>query len=227
MWRLMRVLPGALMLGLGLSGCDGGGATGPAAEGTAAVRFAAAPGTESGQAGDLVIAGFNGTLTLTDVRIVVDDFELKRENDIAECSATGRTDLCATIEIGPTIIDLPLAAGVTALGSDLVPAGEYEEIEFDVVGAEDVAPTLLAQARALPGYADWPARASIAARGTFADAQSGEVRPFTVYFDLGAAVELEFRITIAGAGMGTVTIHVDPANWLPFQGGVIDLSAFD
>lgn len=227
MLRLMGFLVCAPVVVLGPTGCDGGGTTGPVAEGTAAVRFAASPGTESGEAGDLVITGFNGTLTLTDVRIVVDDFELKRENDIAECSAIPRTDLCADLEIAPAIVDLPLTAGVTVVGDDMVPAGEYEEIEFDVVNLRGSASALLAQARALPGYADWPEEASIAARGTFTDAQSGEVRPFTVYFDLSAAVELEFRMTIAHNGTGTMTVHVDPVTWLTFQGAVVDLSAID
>lgn len=214
---------------LALAGCDEG-TTEPAVDAQIAVRFAAPAGTEGGQTGNLVISGFNGTLTLTDVRIVVDDFELKRDNGIAECSATGSATLCADLAIGPAIVDLPLGAGVVTLGTQTVAGAEYEEIEFDVVNLEGSASGLLGQARAIAGYGDWPANASIAASGTFLDAQSGQTRPFTVYFDLDSEVELEFvtdRLDLSNGGSGTVTIHVDPRAWLTFQGAVIDLSAFD
>lgn len=213
---------------LSAAGCESG--TEPLVEGTVAVRFAGPIGTEGGQSSDLIIQGSNGTLTLTDVRIVVDDFELKRENDIAECDAAGRADVCADLEVGPALVDLPLTAGVTVIGQQAVPGAEYEEIEFDVVDLQGPAAGLLAQARALPGYSQWPANASIAARGTFRDAQSGQTRPFTVYFALDSAVELEFgatRLDLSDGGSGTVTIHVDPIEWLTLQGNVADLSFFD
>lgn len=227
MRRSLKAFAALPLLTLGLVACGDGGTIVPTARGTVAVRFAAPAGAETGQSSDLVIEGFNGTLTLTDVRIVVDDFELKRQNDIPECSATGQTNVCADLDIGPVIIDLPLSAGATVPADDQVPAGEYEEIEFDVVNLQGSASSLLPQARALAGYEDWPAQASIAATGTFRDAQSGQVRPFTVYFDLAAAVELEFRMTVGASGTSTLTIHVDPVTWLTFQGGVPDLSAFD
>lgn len=223
---LMVVAPVA---GLALAGC-GESTTEPAVDAVVAVKFAAQPGTEPGVSGNLVITGFNGTLTLTDIRVVVDDFELKRDNGIAECSQSGSADLCAELEMGPAVVDLPLGAGVVTLGSETVVGAEYEEIEFDVVNFEGSASGLLAQARAIAGYGDWPANASIAATGTFLDAQSGQTRPFTVYLDLDSEVELEFtpdRLDLSNGGSGTITVHVDPAAWLTFQGAVIDLSAYD
>lgn len=78
------------------------------------------------------------TLDLTQVTIVVERAQLKRQNNDActgdddehDAKWGGHAESCASVKIGPTLVDLPLDTSVVSLPMDLIPAGTFREIEF-------------------------------------------------------------------------------------------------
>jgi hypothetical protein len=102
--------------------------------GAAAASLDAAPITKNGH-----------TIVLKQVTIVVERAQLKQqstnacagdEDDDNQQSAgptsSSHTESCASVKIGPTLVDLPLDAGMTTLPMDVIPPGTYQQIEFRV-----------------------------------------------------------------------------------------------
>ncbi|HEX7050145.1 MAG TPA: hypothetical protein VF188_08100 [Longimicrobiales bacterium] len=251
---------GAFGLALGVAACGTESGLGPdGTEPVVVVRFVtAAPGTSAAAApvrgrnglapaaagvaaGDLAIEGSNGTLTLTDVRLVVAEFELERADD-GDCDSSGEGNPCDEFEdefeLAPYFLDLPLTGEAAVVGSDQVPEGTYEEIEFEVEDLEvedDDDADKATQIRDLfesirSEFADWPDSASMLVTGTFTPTD-GDPVPFRVYVDAEIEIELEFEppVTLSAADIDReVTIHVDPGAWFrDATGRVLDLSAFD
>jgi hypothetical protein len=80
------------------------------------------------------------TLNLTQVTIVVEHAQLKKLNTNA-CSGDedehdgkwgGHVESCASVRVGPTLVDLPLDNGMTTIPMNVLPAGAYREIEFSL-----------------------------------------------------------------------------------------------
>ncbi len=168
----------------------------------------------------LSITGDNGTLTITDVRFVLDRFELTAE--------AGSSDL----EIGPLFVDVPLSIGEVELVAASVPLGSYDEFGFEIDDLSDggAADSLLGVA-IRSEFPDWPSEASVAVVGSFTPAGGGSVRPFTIYIgaDIDVELDLDPILELADAAIETaLTIGVDPTRWLPIiQGDVPDLSPYD
>jgi hypothetical protein len=87
------------------------------------------------------------TLSLTQVTIVIEHAELKRQaantcmgdNDANDDRSGGDSDHqggqmedCASVEVGPALVDLPLDSGLVSLPMDLLPAGTFQEFEFHI-----------------------------------------------------------------------------------------------
>ena len=87
------------------------------------------------------------TLSLTQVTIVIEHAELKRQaantcvgdNDANDDRSGGDSDHeggqmedCASVEVGPALVDLPLDSGLVSLPMDLLPAGTFQEFEFRI-----------------------------------------------------------------------------------------------
>src|SRR6478752_3992092 len=98
-----------------------------------------AAGTSAASA-DVVPVTKNGhTLDLTQVTIVVERAQLKRQNtdacngddDEHEAHWLGH-ESCAEVKVGPTLVDLPLKGGMVSLPTNVIPAGTFQDIEFRV-----------------------------------------------------------------------------------------------
>jgi hypothetical protein len=100
--------------------------------GAASASLDAAPITKNGH-----------TIVLKQVTIVVERAQLKQQstnacagdeddNQQSAGPTSTHTESCASVKIGPTLVDLPLDAGMTTLPMDLIPPGTYQEIEFRV-----------------------------------------------------------------------------------------------
>jgi len=184
--------------------------------------------------GDLVLTGTNGVLTITDVKLVVSEFELKRDNDDDCEEVVGSDDDCEEFESAPFLVDLPLNGSEVVVATDRVPAGTYTEMEFEIEDLDDDADdsagnrTVIQQLRtqlraAYPGISD---DASVIVVGTFTPV-GGQARPFTVFLDADIEVEMALNppLTISESGANrTVTLSIDPALWFRSNGQVLDLS---
>lgn len=174
--------------------------------------------------GPIDVTGTNGTLTLEDVRLVVDEFKLEREE--GACEDGTAEDSCERFEALPHFLTVPLEEGTTSAFSEDVPPGTYVQLKFEV--KEE--PTLLGQIQ--EEFPNWPAEASVLVSGSFASAEDGDPVPFLVYFASGE-VKVQFGfdppLVIAETDAEqSVTVLVDPALWFAnADGTVLDLSQFD
>ena len=218
-----RILAAAAAL-LALAACDN-----PAGRGGDArvdLRFGVAGAARSSQArmqasgtDQLVITGTNGTLTITDLRLVVAEFKLKGDDDVNTCSETGGGDDCEDFEAGPLFVDLPLSQGAVSIAAGDVPAGVYEEIEFEVEDLDDdeedagerariqaLRQTILAQ------FPDWPREASLLVVGTFTPT-GGQPVAFRRFVEAEIEIEIELNpaLTVGEGGGGSVDVLLDPA----------------
>jgi hypothetical protein len=253
----MRRLLATALLPLALAACEDDDVTGPeVGEATVAIQFAATTPTASASAAsaslaqtaqqeELVLTGTNGDrLVLTDVFLIVSEFELERAEGACLNEEEEDEDECEEFEARPFLIDLPLgSAGVIEVVTDEVPLGTYTELEFEVEDLdleddeeeEDEAFRQAVQnirgdlAAAFPEVGEVPEEASLFVRGSFITAE-GEERPFTSLFEAEIEVEQEFvpALVIDEEGASrVVTVNLDPAALFGTPEGVLDLSQFD
>lgn len=230
------------LLPVTLAAC--GDITGRAGTGNVAVRFATAPASAAGASfsvsatgsEELVVTGSNGTLTITDVRLILNEFKLERADGECDGLEDEAEDACAKFEAAPAFLDLPLGPGAVVAATQEVPDGRYEELKFeaediDFDEEEDDEKSAAIQALALSvraAFPEWPEEASMVVIGSFTPT-GGPARPFTAYFEAEVKVEREFEppLVIDDANR-VVTVEVDPSAWfLNADGSVIDLSAYD
>jgi hypothetical protein len=225
-------------------------AAGPAADGTVTVKFAvtaAQPAAVSGVAAApaaLPVDGTNGSLNIDGIWLVVDEFKLERVEDACEEVAEEDTEIddddvedddCEEIELPPFFVAVPLEQdeneedGVGRVSASVAP-GSYEELKFETKAADEDS-QLLAEIRADPDFADWPAEASMLVVGTFTPTE-GDPVSFRAYFDAEVKVELEFSegepLVVEEGDNPTVEVFVDPAIWFENDDdSVDDLSEYD
>ena len=212
---------GRVALGFGVSG------------GAVASLSPAGPAAQTG-AGTLTVAGANGTLSITDIRLVVAEFEVDGDDDVNRCGTTGGGDDCEDFEAGPLFVDLPLDGDVVAVSTGDIPAGTYREVEFEVEDLEDDEEdpaeraridALLAQIRAQ--FADWPRDASMLVTGTFTPAGGGAARPFRVFYEAEIEIEIPLvppLVVTEGSADRQVEILLDVPSLFRVGGNVVDLS---
>jgi hypothetical protein len=189
---------------LALSACESATA---GEGGDVRIRMGARTSTAAVEGGPLVVPGDNGELTITDLRVVVAEFELKGDDDLNPCAAAGGADDCEDFDAGPMFVDLPLAGEVT-VSAGAVPPGSYREIDFEVEDLDDDEEepaeaerirVLLQQIRA--EFADWPEDASILVVGSFRP-RSGGVLGAPVQFRVFLEAEIEVEIEPDAAAGG-------------------------
>lgn len=247
LWSSLRLFAVALAAALPLAAC--GDAVTGAGDGASplSIRFGTAsgasaylaPGTFSHNAehDSLVIEGSNGTLTVTDVRLIVAEFELDRADD-DDCDAVEDDDACEKFEAAPAFLDLPLSGGSALAVEQSVPADRYDELEFEVEDLDDDEedPELRRliselEAEITQEFPDWPRKASVLATGRFAPANGDAPRDFRVFFEAEIEIEREFSPPLDltdGPTSPAVTVRVDPAVWFEKPDGtVMDLSTVD
>ena len=238
MHRLPTLRSLAALAALSLAACED--STAPGTSASVQLAAPAVAGASAETPTGLSIAGTNGTLLITDMRLVVDEFELKRAG-VAGCDddlVGGDDDDCEEFESNLFVADVPLGSGTVTVANDRIPAGAYTAMEFevkdlfvddgdddDMLRAARIA-ELLTQLRQT--YADWPAGASMMIAGTFTPT-GGAPQPFRVYFDADVEVETTFSpaLTIDGGSQG-VTIELRPDLWFKrLDGTVRNLAAWN
>ncbi len=145
-------------------------------------------------------------LIITSAKIVLREIELKRA-DVTDCDLLGENaDGCEEFETGPVLVSIPVDGSVSEEFSLLIPAGSYDEIEFDIhkVSSGDPADAqILVQD---PAFADL----SIRVLGTF-DGQA-----FVFETDLNVEQELSLfpPLVIGESTVSTnITIAVGLDGW--------------
>jgi len=212
---MIRSLVSTIILAVFIVACNGDG-TGPESGTQVTIGFTAgssAAQTSGAQAAPsmvsvgpgLAIPGDNGVLTLTEVWMIVAEFELEE----ASGACTLDTDMhCHDFEAGPSFLELPLTGNIVEVVIDSeIPAGSYDELEFEVEDLdldddddeEDddfVAEFETLHDEILAMFSDWPDEASMLVVGTF-QPDGGDITHFRVYLDAEIEIEIEFQVVEA------------------------------
>ncbi|MEF8864228.1 MAG: hypothetical protein V5A20_00535 [Salinibacter sp.] len=217
---------------IAVTGCD---SNGPSAQsGTVEVGFGTAHSSssqntlkaqatrQSVNSDTLVLTGSNGTLEITDVRLIVDEIDLEGDADNAEFE-TER----------PAFLNLPLEEGqVSPVADDQVPQGSYEEFEFEIEDVELDDPDEEGEIQNLRDeirneFPAWPNVASMVVAGTFTPSNDTS-RTFETYFEAEIEVERELSppLEVTSEGFSReLIVRLDPAQWFQNADGTVqDLS---
>jgi hypothetical protein len=240
--RTLTLFSGILLV---LAACDS--ATGPGSRDLVEVRFqvagvgpmtatGAGPAYSPASPEGISAFGSNGTLELDGVWMIVAEFELESEDQEDDQPCPGMDgDDCHEFEAPPFFADLPLNDGHISVATDGVPAGVYEEFEFEVEDLNDDdeddgrgASELLSRIRA--SFPNWPAEASVRITGSFTP-DGGAPRAFEVYVDAEIEVERSLNpalVIVDGASPGAeaIVVEIDPRAWFQRSDGR-DLSEYD
>ena len=221
-----------IVAGMALAACSSD-STGPAIESGQRVTLSVATsGTASVPTGTslgAVTVGTGGELVITKAQLVLREIELESpslgctsdsssssgsfarvsyssgsDDDGPDDSDGSRSsDDCGEIELGPVLVDLPLAGGATEVVQVSIPEGQYHEIEFKLREPDDDASDMAFRA-AHPELIGL----SVKVEGTY----NGQ--PFTWTSRMRADLEREFSPpVVVGAGAANVTLQVDVARW--------------
>lgn len=196
-----------LLLALGLGACTTTDSTELANVQVSFATRSPAPSL-SVMANDTISEGGN-VLVITRAEIVLREIELKRV-ETANCD----TDACEKFEAGPVLVNLPLGAGAQQRFALDIPAGSYNEIEFDIHKPDDGDPVDQAFVAANPAFAD----ISIRVQGTW------NGTPFTYTTDLNVEQELALSPVleiIDQASSTNLTILLDISTWFRDQAGAL------
>lgn len=184
----------------------------------------------------MTIEGTNGTLTIDEIRIIINEVQLKPENDA--CEDGSLDDSCGEFEAPPRFLDLPLDGEPIAAVTAVIPADTYKELDFEIEDLEDdeTDPALAAaidalRTQILGQIPDWPRKASTLITGSFAAAGGGST-PFRVFLDAEIEIEMELlpRLVIGEDGTASrdLTVDVQPEIWFSRPDGtVLPLHLYD
>lgn len=192
-------------------------------------------------AGTLVVEGTNGVLTLDGVKMVVAEFELDGDDDVALCRGGQGTDDradddCEDFDAGPFLVDLPLGGGEVAVTTGDIPNGTYRRVEFEVEDLDDnddvssAAKIAALRQQILAQFPDWPRDASMLVTGTFqprVNGTLGAARPFRTFLEAEVRVRVRLQppLVVSDASASrTVSVTLDPATFFKTGGQVRDLS---
>jgi hypothetical protein len=165
----------------------------------------------------LVVSGSNGTLTITDVRLIVSGVELEGDADSAE------------FEADPSFLDLPLdTTEVAPVAASEIPPGSYDEFEFEVedidIEENDDEESLQDLRETIrDAFPNWPEGASMVVVGSFTPSD-GTSSSFTTYFEAEIEVERELSpaLEVTGDGLSrNLTVKLDPTRWFSNADGTV------
>jgi hypothetical protein len=198
---------------------DAGGAA------TLSVSVAAAS-ADTNRAGNIVVVGTaNDTLVLTRVQLVLDEVKLKRAG-VSSCpdsmvvSSDSRRSSddrgCSRLDLGPTLVDLPLGGAAKSALAVTVPAGVYREFEFELDDVRTGANASQADRDFLtahPEFRDVTVRVTGTLRGT----------AFTFLSRASAEIEFEFEpaLTVQSGVNDNVSVEMDIAAWFKDARGAL------
>jgi hypothetical protein len=221
------------------SACDS--STGPEDSEQVTIRFAAetsaggaaAPGIEAAP-----VTGTNGTLDITDLRVIVAELEFEGTN--GTCGANGDDDDedCFEVELPPRLVNIPLDGSPLAVATTELPAGSYNEFELEIEDLEDdeedtafAAEIDALEAEIRNTFPEWPRDGTIRVEGTFTPT-GGAPEAFVVWIEAEVEVELDLvppiDIPAAEGDAHTLDIVLFPERWfVRGDGTVIDLTEWD
>lgn len=208
---------------------------------TGTAQAAAGPSRASGPmavAGPpLVLTGTNGTLTVDEIRVIINEVELHPADGSCDAVEASGSD-CHEFEAPPRFLDLPLDGEPIAAVTALVPAGSYKELDFEIEDLEDdesdpVEAAGIAAVRSviLAEFPDWPEKASALVVGSFTP-NGGSAEAFRVFLDAEIEIEMELVPNLViddqGGSSRDLTVDVSPQIWfLRPDGTVLDLRQHD
>lgn len=222
----VRSVAAGVGLLVGLSGCES--STAPGVSGAVRLAAPAVAGASLETPAGLSITGSNGTLVITDITMIVNELELRRES-VADCDDSSGSGDCGSFESEFFVADVPLGSGTVTVAADRIAKGTYTALEFEVedleVDADDDASdaarvaAVLTQVRTR--FANWPAGASMRIAGTFTPT-GGAPQDFVVYFDAEVEVErlLNPPLVVDDAFTG-LTVDLRPDLWFRNSDGTV------
>ncbi len=167
--------------------------------------------------GAIQIGSGANSLTINQAQIVLARIELSPSGT---CAATGEADDCDELQVGPTLVTLPVD-GTTKLVLDaLVPTGTYSGLQakLDAVTANDDEPGAAAFLTAHPDLQG----VSVKVAGVYTDA-GNQTHNFTFTSGVDAEIEAAFQPPITvGATTSNLTVAVDVASWFKDGSAVVD-----
>ncbi len=241
-----RAVLASLVLGATAACSDG---TGPAGFASVSVSFsvageAPAPAGPSRASGPsmvagppLVLSGTNGTLTIDEVRVIINEVELKAADGSCDAVEVSGDD-CPEFEAPPRFLDLALDGDPVEAVTALIPAGAYKELDFEIEDLEDdesdpveAAGIAAVRTQILAEFPDWPAEASALVAGSFTPT-GGSATAFRVFLKAEIEIEMELIPNLVvddqGATNRELTVGVSPQIWfLRGDGTVLDLTEHD
>ena len=153
------------------------------------------------------------TLDIETVELVLKEIELEmEESEDCDDHLEGEEDSCEEFETDPVLLDLPLDGSGVAQAFEIpgVPAGTYDEVEFEIHTPEND-----------PGddqfLLDHPEFDGISIRvtGTFDDGQGGGAQPFTFESNMSQEQEMDLvpPLVVGDGAVANVTLQVDVSVW--------------
>jgi hypothetical protein len=178
---------------------------------------AAAPAGAQLAAAIQIGSGAN-SLTINQAEIVLARIELSPSGG---CATTGETDDCDELQVGPTLVTLPVDGTTKVVLDAVVPTGTYSALhaKLDAVTSGDDEPGAAAFLTAHPDFQG----VSVKVSGVFTDASS-QTHSFTFTSAADAEIEAGFQPPVTvGASTSNLTVAVDVASWFKdATGAVID-----
>lgn len=198
----------------------------------AATSDAAPASLTSGSFGAVDAVGTNGTLSIDEIQIVVDEFKLERAEGACEVE---EVEECVTFETAPYFLDLPLDAVPVDIATSPVADGSYIYLKLETKdlassAGDDEAEMESLGEQVLAAYPDWPESASLRVAGSFDPEDGSDPRPFEVYFHAEVKVEMSFDppLDLSAEEEVGVVVEVDPLAWFTLEDGTVtDLSVYD
>ncbi len=229
-----------------MAACGGGPGTSvsikfgtPATPGPSPANFSVAGGSLDHAYGHYV--GSNGTLDITAIWVIVEEFELEAV-ETADCDDDVGTDDCADFEREYFFIPVPLDGTTITVVSTPIANGTYDELEVEIDDVhvhlddpEEVAEADLIEAlwkTVEAEFMDWPREASMVVTGFWTAAGTADPVPFETYFDADIEVEMDImnpvlEVTDSGTNRELI-ILLDPGVWfVRADGSVWDLKSLE
>lgn len=231
-----------------VAACDNG--TGVAGPGTVSLNFRvpgsgapalapAAPGLAAVAGPPMTIEGTNGDLVIDEIRVIIDEAELKPADGSCDLVVDASDDDdCPDFEAPPRFLDLPLDGEPIEAMTAVVPAGVYKELDFEIEDLEDdeedpaeAAAIAALRAAILSEIPDWPWKASTLVVGRFESTAGGSIE-FRVFLDAEIEIELDLIPNLVVGEDGSLsrelTVDVRPDIWFGRpDGSVVPLHLFD
>jgi hypothetical protein len=229
-------LSGVVLAGATFAACTD--STSPAAGRTVSLSFSTAPsgGAVLSGSGDVAPSPTSGVLKVTSAQLLVTRMELQSTG--ASCTSddvVGDDDHdeheCAELQVGPTIVDLPLTPGVVQTLAGQIPSGTYSALEAKIRPIRTDHDRGKASAAFITANPDWAGK-SLIVKGTFTtkDAAGNDVTtPFTYNGTPRVEFETAFDPPVTvGSDPVNLTVQVDVAKWfVDRSGATIDPSTTD